>query len=439
MSVIGELAAFVVGAKASALPAPERQRQRLHVTDTAVAALAGACITEGKMLQSLGSAATLASQIGQRAAATRLTEIDDIHLPSCVTPSAGVVPLALMLAAHEQQSAPDEIASAIWAGTEVATRIGSAVNGPQILYRGIWPSYLAAPVAAAATAARVMGLNETRTANALSLAVMLMAGGVGRIHGAPSGRWFLYANAVAGGVAAAEAARADYRGDPEILEKTWLADTHGIALDRDVLTAGLGAHSVYTVLSLKPFCSAKQAIAAVAAFRAILDRGVPRDAIARIRVRVPPAYAGMIATRAEPGARISTLVSVAHQIALAALAPDRLYEVDRSSPLIDAALTRYAAKVEVVADAALEVFYPRHWPAEVEVEAGGDVVRHRVVEAEGDPERPLDAAGIDDKAHRVLDPLVGGARATGWLTMCGAALDGAAACRKLAAAFAAGL
>ena len=197
MSVIGELAAFVVGAKASALPAPQRERQRLHVTDTAVAALAGACIAEGKMLQSFGSAATLASQIGQRAAATRLTEIDDIHLPSCVTPSAGVVPLALMLAAHEQQSAPDEIASAIWAGTEVATRIGSAVNGPQILYRGIWPSYLAAPVAAAATAARVMGLNETRTANALSLAVMLMAGGVGRIHGAPSGRWFLYANAVA--------------------------------------------------------------------------------------------------------------------------------------------------------------------------------------------------------------------------------------------------
>ena len=206
-----------------------------------------------------------------------------------------------------------------------------------------------------------------------------------------------------------------------------------------LLTAGLGARSVYTVLSLKPFCSAKQAIAAVAAFRAILDRGVPRDAIARIRVRVPPAYAAMIATRAEPGARISTLVSVAHQIALAALAPARLYEVDRSSPFIDDALTRYAAKVEVVADATLEVFYPRHWPAEVEVEAGGEVVRHRVVEAEGDPERPLDAAGIDDKAHRVLDPLVGGARATDWLTMCGAALDGAAACRKLAAAFAAGL
>ena len=100
---------------------------------------------------------------------------------------------------------------------------------------------------------------------------MPMAGGVGRIHGAPSGRWFLYANAVAGGVAAAEAARADYCGDPDLLEKNWLADTHGIALDRNHLTANSAQESVYSALSLKPFCSAKQGIAAVEAFRAILS------------------------------------------------------------------------------------------------------------------------------------------------------------------------
>jgi 2-methylcitrate dehydratase PrpD len=438
VSVIAELASFVAGAKASALPAAEWERLRLHLTDTAVAALAGACIPEGKALQNLGDEGALAGRIGRQAAAIRLTEIDDIHLPSCTTPSAGVVPVALALAAHRQKFEPGEIASAIWVGTEIATRIGMAVRGPQILYRGIWPTYLAAPVAAAATAARLMGLSETRTGHALSLALMLMAGGVGRIHGAPSGRWFLYANAVAGGVAAAEAARADYRGDPDILDKDWLADTHGLALDRGRLTEKLGVSSVYSALSLKPFCSAKQAIAAVEAFRVILHRGVRCDAIAKVRVRVPPAYAGMIATRAEPGARLSTLVSVAHQIALAALAPDRLYEIDRSAPVIDAALTQFAAKVEVVADAALESFYPQHWPAEVEVEAGGEVFRHRVVEAKGDPEHPLDAAGIADKAHRVLDPLVGGERAADWLETCGAALDAGTACRKLAAAFAAG-
>jgi 2-methylcitrate dehydratase PrpD len=106
---------------------------------------------------------------------------------------------------------------------------------------------------------------------------------------------------------------------------------------------------------------------------------------------------------------------------------------------MDAALIEFAAKVEVVADGPLEQFYPQHWPAEVEVEAGVEVFRHRVVAAKGDPEQPLDAGGVEHKAHRVLDPLVGATRAADWLQTCGAALDDAAACRKLAAAFAAGL
>jgi 2-methylcitrate dehydratase PrpD len=439
VSVIGELAKFVAGAQAPALPAAERQRLRLHFADTAVAALGGACIPEGKTLQGLGDEGGLAGRIGRQAAATRLTEIDDIHLPSCTTPSGGVVPVALMIAAHLKKFDPDEIASAIWVGTEITARFGMAINGAKVLYRGIWPTYLVAPVGAAATAARLLGLDEVRAGHALSLAVMLMAGGVGRIHGTPSGRWFLYANAIAGGVSAALAAREHYCGDPEILDKNWLADTHGIAHECDILTKDLGAGSIYPTLTLKPFCSAKQGIAAVEAFRAILNRGVRCDAITRIRVRVPPSYAGMISTRAEPGARISTLVSVAHQIALAALAPERLYDIDRSAPDIDAQVKEFAAKVEVHADAALEQFYPRHWPAEVEVDAGGEVQRQRVVEATGDPEHPLDAAGVEDKAHRVLDPLAGAERASEWLKTSNAALDDATACRKLAEAFLAGL
>jgi 2-methylcitrate dehydratase PrpD len=439
VSVIGELASFVVRAKASDLAAADRERLRLHFVDTVVAAQAGVRIPEGKALQSLGDDGALAIRIGRQAAAIRLTEIDDIHLPSCTTPSAGVVPVALMLAAQEQKFDTGEVASAIWVGTEIMTRIGVAVRGPQILYRGIWPTYLAAPVAAAATAARLMGLSEARTGHALSLAVMLMAGGVGRIHGAPSGRWFLYANAVAAGVAAAEAARADYRGDPEILDKTWLTDSHGIAFDRERLIDKLGANCVYAALSLKPFCSAKQGIAAIEAFRAILDRGMRAETISKVRVRVPPAYAGMIATRAEPGARQSTMVSVAHQIALAALDANRLYDVDRSAAKADSDVSVFASKVEIIADARLDAYYPQHWPAEVDVEASGEVFQQRIVKAIGDPEHPLDRAGVVAKAHRVLDPLLGHDGAAEWLQMAGAALDDTVACRKLATAFATGL
>jgi 2-methylcitrate dehydratase PrpD len=436
VTVISQLAAFVTGAKASALPAAQRERLRLHLADTVVAALAGARIPEGQALHSVGGENDVANQIGRQAAAARLTEIDDIHLASCTTPSAGIVPVALRIAAHVRQFDPDEVASAIWVGTELTTRLGLAINGPQVLYRGIWPTYFAAPVGAAAAAARMLRLTETRTTHALSLALMLVAGGVGRIHGAPSGRWFLYAHAVTGGIAAALAARLGYTGDPELLDKNWLADTHGIAFDREVLTGAVGASSVYSTLSMKPFCSAKQAIAAVEAFRALLQEGLRIEAIETVRVRVPKAYAGMIATRAVPGARQSTMVSVAHQIALAALAPQRLYDVDRSTAPIDPDVAELSAKIEVVPDAALEQFYPQHWPAEVEVEAGGQTLRRRVVAAVGDPEQPLGRAAIDDKAHRVLDPLLGAARVDEWLGLCHHALQDSAACERLARAFA---
>jgi 2-methylcitrate dehydratase PrpD len=436
VSLIAELASFVVGAKASDLPPAERERLSLHVADTVVAALAGANIPEGRALQQLGGDAELAGQIGRQAAAARLTEIDDIHLASCTTPSAGIVPVALRLATHLRAFDPARVAGAIWAGTEITTRLGLAIDGPQVLYRGIWPTYLAAPVGAAAAAARMLDLDAMRAAHALSLALMRIAGGVGRIHGAPSGRWFLYADAVADGVAAALAARAGYAGDPELLDKDWLADTHGIALDRNMLRDQWGAPSVYSTLSIKPFCSAKQAIAAVEAFRTLLDEGVRADAIDKVRVRVPKAYAAMIATRAVPGARQSTMVSVAHQLALAALAPQRLYDVDRSAPDVDEAVARLAAKIEVMPDAALEAFYPRHWPAEVEVEAGGQLFDRRVVEARGDPEHPLGRAALDDKAHRVLDPLRGAARVDEWLRLCRDAMADNAACERLASAFA---
>ena len=142
---------------------------------------------------------------------------------------------------------------------------------------------------------------------------------------------------------------------------------------------------------------------------------------------------------AEPGARQSTMVSVAHQIALAALDAERLYDVDRSAAKADADVSEFASKVEIIADARLDAYYPQHWPAEVDVEAGGEIHQQRIVEAIGDPEHPLDQAGVFAKAHRVLDPLVGNDGAAEWLAMGGAALDDATACRKLAAAFAEGL
>src|ERR1700722_3825994 len=162
---------------------------------------------------------------GRGAATIRLSEIDDIHLPSCTTPSAAAVAVALSLAAQAGRFDPVQVASAIWAGTEGMTRLGQAVRGPDILYRGVWPSCFAAPLSAAATAARLGGFDGRQTADALSLALMLSTRGTGRPHGSPSARWVMFAVAVASGLAAAEAVRAGYRGDPALLDGNSFEDS----------------------------------------------------------------------------------------------------------------------------------------------------------------------------------------------------------------------
>jgi 2-methylcitrate dehydratase PrpD len=445
MTVLETLAAFVTKADAAALPAAEQAAQRRHLLDTVVAAAAAARSGEGRALATLFRARALPEIIGQRAATIRLSEIDDIHLPSCTTPSAAAVATALSLAAEAAAAGPvaaqhggcdpGRVASAVWAGTELMTRLGEAVRGPDILYRGIWPSYLAAPLAVAATAARMRELDPRQTTDALSLALMLSAGGVGRMHGSPSARWVLFALAVAAGISAVDAAQAGYGGDPALLDGNWFQDTHGCALDRDHLAALSAEHSVYAALSLKPFCSAKQAIAAVEALRIVLESGVRPDAITALRVRVPPAYVQMISQKAQAGSRSSTLVSVARQLALRAYDPSRLLDVDRSETIVDPAILGFEAKVEVVADPDLAQYYPRRWPAELEVMASGAIMRERVVEAPGDPGRPLGDDEIAAKAHGVLDRLIGRDAAVALIEVGRHGLDDAAACGRLASSF----
>jgi 2-methylcitrate dehydratase PrpD len=241
---------------------------------------------------------------------------------------------------------------------------------------------------------------------------------------------------VASGLSAVAAVQAGYRGDPGLLDGSAFEDTWGFALDRDHLTALSLQDSVYPALSLKPYCSAKQSIAAVEALRTILASGIAPGSIAAVRVRVPPAYAAMIALKAQDQVRTTTLVSAARQLALLACDPARLYDVDRSAAVTDAAILAFEAKVEIVADDALAQYYPQHWPAEVEVVGqDGGARRERVIVAPGDPGRPLDDKALEDKAHGVLDRVTS---PLGAATLISLARDGFAderSCRSLAGAF----
>jgi 2-methylcitrate dehydratase PrpD len=226
MTLLQDIAAVVV--QESPVPAAEHALQRLHFFDTVVAGLAAANTPEAEAMRPLLADLAIADRAGLCSATARLSEIDDIYLPSCITPSAVSVPVALVIAARFPGIAPETANAAIRAGTGLMMHFGTSIDGARILYRGIWPTFLAAPLGACATAARLFGLDRDQTAHALSLALMMSAGTIGRLAEGRTGRWFLFAQAVAAGVRAAEAARAGLLGDPALLDGDWMERTRGI-------------------------------------------------------------------------------------------------------------------------------------------------------------------------------------------------------------------
>lgn len=373
----------------------------LRVADTLGAWIAGAATQEGRgfaeagdPLPLLGNA--LPDEVARAVATIRLTEIDDIHMRSCVTCGSVVVPAALLLAERTGANGA-RLAQAIVAGYETMMRFGVAVNGPAILYRGLWPTYLAAPIGVAALASVLLELDETRAAHALSIALAQTSGAPGGPAPGRASRWLLAGWAARAGLDAAVAASHGYAGDPTLLDGDWLQRTHGLHFDPAPF------HDREPILhetSVKPWCAAKQTTAALDAFRQLLAEGLDPTRIAHLRVETPTAYRAMISHK--PPGRLGRIVNIGWQLAVAAYREDTMLEIERADYSGDARFMSLAEKVEVVADPMLDAFYPARWPAKVVATMNdGSVAERLVTDAVGDPEFPMDAAAVAEKFRRV--------------------------------------
>jgi 2-methylcitrate dehydratase PrpD len=370
--------------------------------------------------------------VARRAAVTRLTEIDDIHLTSCTTPGSVVATVALTLAGVEKRPRAEAFADATLVGYEAMTRLGRTIDGPKVLYRGVWPTCFAAPFGAAAVGARVAGLDAKATANALAMGMAEATPGPGRPGPPLPSRWLILGEAARHGAMASRAAARGFTGDLDIVDGNWLKGGHGLEANPTAMTEGLGNGAALTSISLKPFCSAKQSVGAVSAMRNILARGVDPSAIRAVKVFVPEAYRAMISHPASAGNRSSSILSVAYQLGLAAHDPDGLYDVARERVAATGPVVEFAKKVTIAADPALAVHYPARWPARIEVETESGAASEEVVDAPGDPGKPLDMAGVRAKFHRVADRFLGPQAAEEWIAAAEAALEDDGALAELA-------
>jgi 2-methylcitrate dehydratase PrpD len=350
--------------------------------DALGALVAGSGAAEGRAIAAVGAwDRDVAAAVIRRVAITRMTELDDIHMASCTTPGAVVIPTALTVAIA-LGAGPADYRRAVEVGYEAMTRLGAAIDGPHIVYRGIWPTYFCAPFTAAAVAASLLDLDAPRTVNALGLALTRATGLGSGIAGNPLGRWLTVGDGARSGCAAALAARDGFIADVQI-ERVCAAA--GVRFDRAAFAAE--ASPAIEQVSVKPMPAAKQCLAAVEAALRMHVTGA-----SRIRVYVPNAYAEMVAAPPSPGSRLSRLSSAQWNVALALLAPAELHDLERSR-VDDPELSALASRIEVVGDGELSDTYPLRWPAKVEVAGRSEVV----IDATGDPANGNGLKAVDEK------------------------------------------
>lgn len=374
--------------------------QRLF--DTLAAAAIGLHTDEGQavrtLLASRGSSPAYAAGedlLMLLSVAIRSTEIDDINIDSCTTAGSVVIPAVLAAASTSRDVTARDLIDGIVAGYEAMVRFGEAIDGARILYKGIWPTYVTAPLSAAAATSTVWRLGRQKMAHALSLSLARSSVMATAASQGISPRSWLLGRACCEGYAAARAAAAGIAGNGD--EFATFSSRHGIPLAHETLLK-LERRRLPAILRMdtKPYPTARQGLSAIEAFRSLLPLPFTPDEISSVRVRVPAQLRDMIAR--PPHGRIGSMVSVAYQMALALFEPEKLNDTLRTTLPADDRISRFMDKIAIEADPELTALYPETWGAQVTVRStSADEISSGILHPDGSAHCPLGWEGLMDK------------------------------------------
>ncbi|MFC2007890.1 MmgE/PrpD family protein [Chloroflexota bacterium] len=383
MTVVSELADFVRGASFAKMSHDTTEHLKMHLLDTVGAMLIGPKTREGVAIGKLlgkiaaegnipvigySSRAALLPSIIASCAATRCTEIDDIHLESCTAPGSVIIPTALSLANAGYLSNPKDFLVAIAVGYEMMIRLGMAINGPKALSKGIWPTYLGAALGSAAVTSRALNLSSQQTTSAISTALTMSTGVAGRVRrDAPFTRWLTVGVAAQNGAIAALAAQEGFVADDALLDTTY-ERIYGLKLSREKLTDDLGRRFSVDDTGMKPHPIGRQSLSALEAFREIVTANhIDPESIQGIFVWVPKWHVSMVDRQKLPENRLESIGHLRYQMALVAYHPEKLLDVLRENLIKDSRVSTLMEKVHIKSSRELERHFPRAWPARVEV------------------------------------------------------------------------
>ena len=385
------LARFIAGLDYEHLPAPVVARAKACILDAIGCVVYGTSLPWTRMLIDLvereggnpraGIPGTSVRTSVQQAVLVGATaghgfELDDIHGPAHLHCGSLALPVALALAEAEDRLDGRVFITAIVAGYEVGLRVGLAATGA-LFMRGHHFQGTCGTFVAAATAARMLGLDAAATHNALGIAGSLGAGLMAAQEGAMSKRLHC-GRAAEAGVLAAYLAQRGFTGITNVLEADYggFLSTLSGAPQLGELTAGLGATWEILNVGFKPYATAASVQSVLCAIDGLMrENGLTARDIERVEVHCSTMAHRHCAWPYEPKGVTAAQMNMMFTAAMMIHDRAAFGEQFRQERLSDPAVLAIIDRISVAAD-------PRY-------DVGGDKTRHaaRVAILTGDGRR----------------------------------------------------
>jgi 2-methylcitrate dehydratase PrpD len=292
------LAAFFADLRYESLPAAVRERVVDIVLDTVASAIAGRRGDETAQIERLAASidgprtsTVIAGPPRSLAGATLLNgyqitavTVCDIHRPTLCHVTPEVVPPALAVA-EQRDSRGRDLLVAVAAGLETVVRVGAGMRYPAMRARGWHSPGVIGPFGGASAVASLLGFEQARFHNALSLAGTQSAGTFAH-WGTPTIKFHQSRGALSG-LLAGLLAEQGFPAGPAILthDHGGLFNLYSDGGDPAAAIAGLGEDWLLETISLRlwPAASSIQSVI-TAMFALVAEHDLHPDDVVRIEV-----------------------------------------------------------------------------------------------------------------------------------------------------------
>lgn len=334
-------------------------------------------------------------------------ELDDIHKESIVHPGSIATPVALALAQDSGRATGKDVITAMVAGYEIGTRVGNAAT-MSLFFGGFHPQGTSGAFVAAATAARMLGLDAVRFQHAIGI-VGSQAGGLMAAQEGAMVKRFHSGRAAQSGVYSARLAADDFTGITDVLEAPYggYLSSHSDQPNPKRLTDGLGTTWETLNVGYKPHASVTSIHSAQDGLLAILrENGLTADDVAEVEAGLSPMTHVHCAWEYKAQGVTAAQMNLFYGLAVIALDGVAFTEQFQQVRLTEPKTLDFVKRIRAHVDKEIEAMGPafRHASRLRVKTRDGRTFEKLTLHRRGSPENPLSPREIVDKFHAVVAP-----------------------------------